>query len=491
MSNASRPANPTSREECERHSLNSKGIILAVDDTSESLRILTDILVSQGYDVRPADSGELALASIEATQPELILLDIRMPGMDGFEVCRRLKDRAEIHHIPVIFLSGITDTKDRVEGLRLGAVDFISKPFEQEELLARIRTHLELSRLRASLEEMVAERTAHLNAANERLRLELGERLRAELALRESEERFRSMADNAPVVIWTSGPDAKVNFINRYALKFTGREFEELTGDGWMEVVHPEDLAVKHPVYFSTNVAGREYRAEYRVRRADGAYCWMFDTATPRILPDGSFAGYVGIVVDISDWKQHQQELLATQKLESLGVLVSGVAHNFNNIMGAIIAEADLALSELPEGSTRGNVERISATAIRAANLVNLLTAYSANGPSGALAPVSVSSVVEEILQLIKATVSRNIAFSIDLARKLPSVRADLSQFRQVVLNLLTNACESLPNQAGSVSVSTSGVSMGADRVGGKSIDPAARKVCQALHQGQRLRHPD
>ncbi len=229
-----------------------------------------------------------------------------------------------------------------------------------------------------------------------------------------------------------------------------------------MEVVHPEDLAVKYTEDLSANAAGRELRTEYRVRRADGAYRWMFDTATPRILVDGSFAGYIGIVLDISDWKQHQQELLATQKLESLGVLVSGVAHNFNNIMGAIIAEADLALSELPEGSTRGNVERISATAIRAANLVNLLTAYSASGPSGALAPVSVSSVVEEILQLIKATVSRNITFSIDLARKLPSVRADLSQFRQVVLNLLTNACESLPNQAGSVSVSTSGVSMGA-----------------------------
>ena len=143
MSNASRPANPTNREECERHSLNSKGIILAVDDTSESLRILTDILVSQGYDVRPADSGELALASIEATQPELILLDIRMPGMDGFEVCRRLNERAKLITSPVIFLSGITDTKERVEGLRLGAVDFISKPFRARRAIS---THSHSSR---------------------------------------------------------------------------------------------------------------------------------------------------------------------------------------------------------------------------------------------------------------------------------------------------------------------------------------------------------
>ena len=132
MNKASRPPNPATHELCQQHSLAGKGTILAVDDTSESLRMLTDILVSQGYDVRPADSGELALASVEATQPELILLDIRMPGMDGFEVCRRLNERAETRHIPLIFLSAITDTKERVEGLRLGAVEFISQPFRDK-----------------------------------------------------------------------------------------------------------------------------------------------------------------------------------------------------------------------------------------------------------------------------------------------------------------------------------------------------------------------
>jgi DNA-binding response OmpR family regulator len=194
--------------------------------------ILTNILVDEGYDVRPADSGELALASIEAKKPELILLDIRMPGMDGFEVCRRLKARSDTRDIPVMFLSGITETKERVEGLKLGAVDFVSKPFQKEELLARISTQLELSRLRGTLEGLIAERTAHLNAANGQLHLELAERRRAEQALRESEERFRSMADHAPVVIWTSGSDSKVNFVNSYAVGLTGRSFDELEGGG-------------------------------------------------------------------------------------------------------------------------------------------------------------------------------------------------------------------------------------------------------------------
>ena len=438
--------------------LSSKGVILAVDDVPDSLMVLTETLTAQGYDVRPADSGELALASVVAAKPELILLDIRMSGMDGFEVCRRLKARKESRDIPLMFISGITEINERVEGLKLGAVDFVSKPFQKEELLARIGTHLELSRLRSKLEQMVEERTAHLDAANEHLRLELAERLRAEGALRESEERFRSMANNAPVVIWTSGPDAKINFVNNYGLTFTGRAVEELVGDRWNEVVHPKDLEEKFVPHVAMNSGGHR-AAEFRMRRADGAYRWMLDTTIPRYLPDGSFVGCIGITVDITEFKQHQENLLAAQKLESLGVLVSGLAHNFNNLMASIIAEADLALSELPVSSAaHEHVERINSVAIRAADIVLLLTAYASAGPTGTLIPLNVSSVVEDTLPLIKATVSRNIAFRHDLARKLPPICADMSQIVQVVMNLLSNACESLPNQEGLVSVNTSAV---------------------------------
>jgi signal transduction histidine kinase len=164
--------------------MSDKGTILVVDDLLENLQLLTRLLTAEGYAVHPADSGELALASVAVSPPALILLDIRMPGMDGFEVFRRLLMRPESHHIPVIFISAITDIEQRVEGLKLGAVDFISKPFQREELLARVQTHLELSQLRARLENRVEERTAELVEANEALRAEITARKRAEEEIR-------------------------------------------------------------------------------------------------------------------------------------------------------------------------------------------------------------------------------------------------------------------------------------------------------------------
>jgi len=144
--------------------------ILIVDDTSESLRLLTGILAAEGYHVRSADSGKLALASAFLHPPELILLDICMPEIDGYEVCKRLKEHEATRDVPVIFISAASEVDDRVAGLDLGAVDYITKPFHREELAARVRTHLDLARLRSRLDKLVLERTADLHAAVEQLR---------------------------------------------------------------------------------------------------------------------------------------------------------------------------------------------------------------------------------------------------------------------------------------------------------------------------------
>ncbi|MDO8794850.1 MAG: response regulator [Vicinamibacterales bacterium] len=165
--------------------MNDAGTILAVDDTPESLALLVRTLTTAGYQVRPADSGELALAAVAANPPDLILLDVHMKGVDGLEVCRRLKAHEETSHIPIILISAFADVKDRVTGLQLGAADYITKPFQTEELLSRVMTHLSLRRANVSLERQAAA----LRQANDQMQSELVERRQVEDELHQSLER--------------------------------------------------------------------------------------------------------------------------------------------------------------------------------------------------------------------------------------------------------------------------------------------------------------
>lgn len=156
-----------------------KGIILAADDTPASLKLLNDILVAEGYEVRAAINGELALNSAKMDPPDLILLDISMPGMDGFEVCAHLKEMEHTRDIPVIFVSALSAIEEILKGFKRGAVDYVTKPFHREELLARVRTHIELNQLRHHLEKMVEERTKSLKESEEKLKATLLESITA------------------------------------------------------------------------------------------------------------------------------------------------------------------------------------------------------------------------------------------------------------------------------------------------------------------------
>ena len=133
--------------------------ILAVDDVPENLKLLLNLLTPAGYKVRPASNGAEALDAVAMKKPDLILLDIKMPGMDGFEVCKRLKADSQSKDIPIIFISALGETAEKVKAFHAGGVDYIAKPFQEEEVLARMQTHLELQRMRMNLENIVSKRT--------------------------------------------------------------------------------------------------------------------------------------------------------------------------------------------------------------------------------------------------------------------------------------------------------------------------------------------
>ncbi len=133
------------------------GTILVVDDNPTNIQVLFDVLSEIGYRVAIAKSGEAALQRLQSYHPDIILLDVMMPGIDGFETCQRLKIEPATHDIPVIFMTALSDTMDKVKGLSLGAVDYITKPIQHEEALARIRVHLQLSSAQKELEQRTTE----------------------------------------------------------------------------------------------------------------------------------------------------------------------------------------------------------------------------------------------------------------------------------------------------------------------------------------------
>ncbi len=137
-----------------------KGDLLIVDDTPDNLRLLSEMLQDKGYEVRSVKSGSAALMGIQAQPPDLILLDINMPGISGFEVCQQLKSNPKTHDIPVIFISALNESFDKVKAFSVGGVDYITKPFQVEEVLARVENQLTVRRLQTQLlESLEQERT--------------------------------------------------------------------------------------------------------------------------------------------------------------------------------------------------------------------------------------------------------------------------------------------------------------------------------------------
>lgn len=279
--------------------------ILVIDDSPDNLRVLSSALAKDNYDVRCAKSGSMAFKAMETTLPDLILLDIRMPNMDGYEVCQRLKANPATREIPVIFISALDEAFDKVKAFKCGGVDFITKPFQVEEVLIRVCNQLELqsartrlAQLNNELEQRVLQRTRQLQAVNQRLKA--------------SEESLESILNTVQDVIWSATLEPfQILYLNPAAATVYQRPARDFLTRStlWFEIVYPDDHAnVMQSMKALTSECS--FDIEYRILRPNGEIRWVRNRSRLIIIDDIASIRIEGIVTDISDRKRAEQQLL-------------------------------------------------------------------------------------------------------------------------------------------------------------------------------------
>ena len=292
--------------------------VLVVDDTPESLRLLVEVLGKGGYRARPAGNGELALRSARAKPPALILLDVMMPDMDGFEVCRRLKDDVLTRDIPVIFVTGLAERVDKFKGFTLGAVDYVTKPFNVEEVLARVRAHLAL----VAAKEKLRIRNLQLQQANEQLSGEIEERKRAETALRESRDRLEDIYATVGDGIISLDSQQRIVLFNAAAERIFGYTAEELIGRP-LDALLPERFRRQHARYISQFDAGGQnihavgsYRPICGLRKSGEEFPVEAAVSQSGISPNKLFTVILRDITERRQAEQAREQLM--QQLEAL-----------------------------------------------------------------------------------------------------------------------------------------------------------------------------
>ena len=285
--------------------------ILIVDDSPVDLMIIEAILESREYTVQTAESGEDAIALIQAAPPDLILLDGLMPGINGFETCRRIRAVEDWATIPIIMVTGLSSCDERLQALEAGAQDFLSKPVNEVELQARVNNLLQ----------------------NKALYDQLAERNRA---LQESEERFRDLVENINDILYAVNEEGVITYLSPAITALSGHSPTELIGHAFTEFFHPDDQASVMDSFQQTVIGG-----EGRVLTKSGESRWVQSSVRP-IMKEGRVKGIQGVITDVTARKQAEMALLEAREQEiDIGfkiqhtLLLGQLPHNLPHIQVA------------------------------------------------------------------------------------------------------------------------------------------------------------
>jgi len=532
-------------------------IILIVDDIASNRQTLWELLDMPDYALFEASDGPSALRLASEIMPDLVLLDVMMPCMDGFEVCRRLRAKMGLAEVPVIMVTALDDAASRLNGIEAGADDFITKPFNRAELRARVKTITRLNRYRRLLEtqtellssevrfrtlftkmdegfcvveilfdkvgqaddylflevnpsferqfglreaagksvrELIpsiekiwvkrfgdvaltgdpvrfSERIESLNRCFDvyafrpggpesrvvaSLFSDITERKLAEESLRQSEENYRELIESANDLILKIIPDGRLTHANRAGRAALGYSMEELGRLKFADLISPDqreqaenmlnDTSAKNIQLIDVDFVSKSNR---RIP-AEGSICAK--------VVEGQIVSLLCIFRDVTEKRKMESQLLRNQRMESIGTLAGGIAHDLNNVLAPILMAVELLRIKLKDEGSEQILQTLALSARRGAEMVKQVLTFS-RGVEGKKVTVQMALLIAEMKTIVDQTFPKSIQLRTEISKGLLCNTGDATQLHQVLLNLCVNARDAMP-QGGTLTITAENFSL-------------------------------
>jgi two-component system, cell cycle sensor histidine kinase and response regulator CckA len=477
--------------------------VLLVEDSPTQAEQIRGILEDGGYRVRTESNGLEALAALKREPAQVVLSDIVMPGMDGYTLCRNIKDDESTWDTPVILLTSLSDPEDVIHGLAAGADNFIVKPFEPAYLLSRIQNILTnhalhsgdearlgleiffggrkhyinsdrlqilnllistydnavrvnqklvasqayLEKMNSELESMVTERTKALSA-------EVEEHHATMAALRSSEEYYRMLLENDLAGVVVTSPDGKIIDCNQAFLRIFRLSSRDEARQHPMSELYWDPADRLNFLDLLTRTAKGQYH-EQTFRRLNGEQIIALENGIGKRSETGELVQIIRYILDITDRKKLELNFLHAQKMEAIGRLAGGIAHDFNNMLMVILGFTDvLSMKTTVDAGERRYLGEIRKATMRAAGLTQQLLAFSRKQILK-LETFSLNASIEETAKMISRLIGEDIILELKLQESVRHINADRSQIAQVLMNLAVNSHDAMP-RGGRLEIETS-----------------------------------
>ncbi len=464
--------------------------ILNVDDNAENRYLIEALGHANGFEVLSARNGVEALETLEGQLVDLIVSDVLMPGMDGFQFCHEVKSHERTRRIPFIFYTATyTAAQDAELGLSLGASRYVLKPVEPDEFMAILAEVIRqaqkgelavpegeqketadyLKAYTARLVHKLDGKIEQLDAARNELQAllaardsEIAQRKRAEGALAASESRLRALLESASQGIVAVSEDGCIVLVNAKTEEMFGYARDELLGQP-LDTLLPERYRTAHAEHLRHYFAHPYTRVmvlgpDLRGRAKNGNEFPLEVTLSCTELNGSQLA--MALITNITQRKNLEEQFRQAQKLESVGRLAGGIAHDFNNLLTVILGFSDFVLSNTDHTTTNHEyLEEIKNAAERAAALTRQLLAFSRKQ---VLQPrvLDLNTVVSDIEKMLRRLLGADVELTTVLSRDVAPIRADATQVEQIIMNLAVNASDAMP-EGGKLTIETGNTELG------------------------------